>query len=130
MGLDESGENTRVRRQSDGQQPHQPRAGEANDFAAKEARMRAASAARWAEDELFNLKNAFDLQLTRLEVKRSNKVVNRRVRACLSQIRENNQQRRTYRRMGGIQPFRHHRSILTSNNNCQTKRENIERVVP
>lgn len=31
--------------------------------------MRAASAARWAEDELFNLKNAFDLQLKRLEVR-------------------------------------------------------------
>eukprot|EP00903_Cladosiphon_okamuranus_P021149 g19425.t1 len=30
--------------------------------------MRAASAERWAEDELFNLKNAFDLQLKRLEV--------------------------------------------------------------
>lgn len=32
--------------------------------------MRAGSAARWAEDELFNLKNAFDLQLKRLEVER------------------------------------------------------------
>lgn len=44
-----------------------------NGFAAQEARMRAASAARWAEDELFSLKNAFDLQLKRLEVNQENK---------------------------------------------------------
>lgn len=37
--------------------------------------MRAASAARWAEDELFNLKNAFDLQLKRLEVKPTNDIL-------------------------------------------------------
>lgn len=30
--------------------------------------MRAASAARWAEDERFDLQNAFGLQLERLEV--------------------------------------------------------------
>lgn len=35
--------------------------------------MRAASAARWAEDELFSLKNAFDLQLKRLEVNQETK---------------------------------------------------------
>ncbi|CAM9168820.1 unnamed protein product [Ectocarpus fasciculatus] len=41
---------------------------EGHDFAAQEAAMRAASAARWAEDERFNLKNAFGLQLQRLEL--------------------------------------------------------------
>lgn len=41
---------------------------EGEDFKAKEANMRATSLARWAEDERFNLENAFELQLKRLEV--------------------------------------------------------------
>lgn len=40
-----------------------------SSFDEQEAAMRAASAARWAEDERFGLKNAFGLQLERLEVK-------------------------------------------------------------
>ena len=54
-------------------QPRKPEAGGNDGFAAREARMRAASAERWTEDELFNLKIAFDLQLKRLEVERRNK---------------------------------------------------------
>lgn len=38
------------------------------EFEAKEAELRATSAARWAENELFSLDNAFGLQLQRLEV--------------------------------------------------------------
>lgn len=53
---------------SDGRQQQQEHQ-KGKDFAAREAAMRAASAARWAEDERFNLKNAFGLQLQRLEVK-------------------------------------------------------------
>ncbi len=45
--------------------------GGSEEFRVLEAKMRAASEERWVEDELFNLKNAFDLQLKRLEVKRS-----------------------------------------------------------
>lgn len=41
---------------------------EGDDFRAKEVTMRAASAENWAENELFNIKNAFDLQFKRLEV--------------------------------------------------------------
>lgn len=76
-GLDEVAENTptepdpRARRASNGLQLRPPEGGEGGGFPAREARMRAASAARWAEDELFNLRNAFDLQLKRLEVERS-----------------------------------------------------------
>lgn len=55
-------------RRSDGMQQQQQHR-EGKDFAAQEAAMRAASAARWAKDERFNLKNAFGLQLQRLEVK-------------------------------------------------------------
>ncbi|CBJ31731.1 hypothetical protein Esi_0278_0041 [Ectocarpus siliculosus] len=55
------------RRRSDGMQQQQQHR-EGTGFAAKEAAMRAASAARWAEDERFNLKNAFGLQLQRLEM--------------------------------------------------------------
>ena len=39
-----------------------------SSFEAREAAMRAASAARWAEDERFSLENAFHLQLKRVEV--------------------------------------------------------------
>lgn len=39
------------------------------EFRARETELRAASAARWAEDERFSLENAFGLQLKRLEVR-------------------------------------------------------------
>ncbi|CAN0553127.1 unnamed protein product, partial [Ectocarpus sp. 12 AP-2014] len=55
-------------RRSCGMQQQQQQHREGKDFAAQEAAMRAASAARWAEDERFNLKNAFGLQLQRLEM--------------------------------------------------------------
>lgn len=80
--------NTRARRPPSGQ--HLRKAGgreEANDlnFAAQEEIMRAASAARWAEDELFHLKNAFDLQLKRLEVERCiNQIMNSSTHASIS----------------------------------------------
>lgn len=50
------------------QQQQEAGRGAGGDFAAQEAAMRATSASRWAEDEMFNLKNAFELQLKRLEV--------------------------------------------------------------
>lgn len=56
-------------RPSERQPQQQPQAVGGGEFEIREAKMRAASAERWLEDELFNLKNAFDLQLKRLEVK-------------------------------------------------------------
>ncbi|CAN0019560.1 unnamed protein product [Ectocarpus sp. 12 AP-2014] len=55
-------------RRSYGMQQQQQQHREGKDFAAQEAAMRAASAVRWAEDERFNLKNAFGLQMQRLEM--------------------------------------------------------------
>ena len=61
-----------ARRPSERQpQGRQHAAAGSSEFEAREAKMRAASAERWVEDELFNLKNAFDLQLKRLEVRKA-----------------------------------------------------------
>lgn len=47
---------------------HPPSWEDGGGFRAKEEAMRAASAENWADNELFSIKNAFDLQFKRLEV--------------------------------------------------------------